>query len=80
MDEICAAVASVIAPMEMKIKRILERDGVPVEFASSRLSSQFSEKFFYDRSDWVIVNDGDFEELCRKVGAVAKNIRERFNA
>lgn len=79
IDEICAAVISVIAPFDVKLRRVLERDNIPVEFASSRLSSQFSEKFFYDRSDWVIINDGDILALKSRVEAVASEIKERFD-
>lgn len=78
-DSVCSAIVSVIAPFDVKMCRILERDGVPVEFAKSRLSSQFSEKYFYDRSDFVIINDGDISALKKKVFDVAAAIRERFN-
>ena len=80
MDKICSAVVSVIAPLDIKIRRILERDGIPVELAQSRISSQNSEKWFYERSDWVIVNGGSFEDLEKKVEEIAEKIRERFDA
>lgn len=80
VDSICSAVVSVIAPLDIKIKRILERDGIPVELAQSRLSIQFDEKFFSERSDWVIVNDGDFSALRESVSKVAAAIAERFYA
>lgn len=79
MDEICSAVVSVIAPLDIKIKRILERDGIPVELAQARLSSQFKEKFFYDRSDWVIVNGGDLSALRAQTEKIADEIRKRFD-
>lgn len=79
MSGVCEYIVSVIAPLDLKIKRILERDGIPVEFAQSRLSSQYSEKFFYDRSDAVLVNDGGVEEFTEKVTNLAKTLRERFD-
>lgn len=79
IDAVCGAVVSVVAPFDIKLTRVLSRDGIPVEFAKSRLSSQFSEKYFYDRSDYVIVNDGDMTDLRNKVISVAKELMERFD-
>lgn len=80
MDSVCTEIISVIAPFDVKLRRVLERDNIPVEFARSRLSSQISEKFFYDRSDTVIVNDSSLEVLTEKAKAIAGELKERFNA
>lgn len=79
LDCICSAVIGVIAPFDIKLRRILERDGIPVEFARSRLSSQFSENFFSERSDYIIENLGDLDELRASVESIAGMIRERFD-
>lgn len=79
LDSICGCVISVVAPMEHKIRRILERDGIPVEMVHSRLSSQKSEEFFKNNSDYLINNDGDLECLKDKVSSISERIKERFN-
>lgn len=79
LDSLCKSVISVVAPMEIKLARLLERDGIPVELISSRLSSQKSEDYFKERSDYIIVNDSDFNSLEAKTEATVKSIRERFN-
>lgn len=79
LDVICKCVISVIAPMEIKLARLLERDGIPVELISSRLNSQKSEDYFKKRSDYIIVNDSDFNTLEAKTEAAVKSIRERFD-
>lgn len=79
LDVICSAVISVVAPFDTKLKRVLERDNIPVEFARSRLSSQHSEKFFYERTDYVIINDGDLSDLKENVSKTAQAVKERFN-
>lgn len=76
LDSICQKIVSVIAPMDVKIKRILERDGIPVELVRSRLSSQNSEAFFREKSDYVIVNDSDLRELQIKACDIAGKIAE----
>ncbi len=79
LDSLCKSVISVVAPMEIKLARLLERDGIPVELISSRLNSQKSEDYFKERSDYIIVNDSDFNSLEEKTEATVKSIRERFN-
>ena len=79
LQDLCDAVISVIAPLDVKIRRILGRDGIPVELVTSRISSQHDEDFFKSRSDWVIINDGGIEVLNDRVERLSVEIRERFN-
>lgn len=79
LDCICKSVISVVAPMEMKLARLLERDGIPVELISSRLSSQKSEEYFKERSEYVIENSSDLNTLESKTEETVRRIRERFN-
>ncbi len=79
LDSICSSVISVIAPMEIKLARLLERDGIPAELINSRIKSQKSEDYFRNRSDYIIVNDSDFNALELKTEQAVKQIRKRFN-
>lgn len=79
LDCICKSVISIVAPMEMKLARLLERDGIPVELISSRLSSQKSEEYFKERSEYVIENSSDLNTLESKTEETVRRIRERFN-
>jgi len=80
LDVICNCIVSVTAPLELKIQRILARDGIPYEMVRSRLSSQNSESFFAMRSDYLISNDSTALDLTDKTHAVISSIKERFNA
>lgn len=79
LDSVCEAIIGVIAPMEVKIKRILNRDGIPVDMVHSRLDTQKSEEFFKNNSDYLINNDGDLDSLINAVCSIAERIKERFN-
>ena len=79
LDVICNAVISVIAPFDVKLRRILERDGIPVELIRSRISSQHDEEYFSKRSDYVIHNDGNLDALKQNVSKVADAVKERFD-
>lgn len=79
LNDICSVIVSVVAPMDIKIRRILERDGIPVEAVTSRLSAQKSEEYFTLKSDYVICNDADLGSLEAKTAEVISKIRERHN-
>ncbi|MBQ8623545.1 MAG: dephospho-CoA kinase [Oscillospiraceae bacterium] len=80
LDAICDCIVSVTAPLDLKIQRILERDGIPYEMVHSRLSSQNTESYFANRSDYLISNDSTADELNNKTLLVIDSIKERFNA
>ena len=77
---LCSCIISVIAPFDLKVRRILERDGIPVDLVTSRINAQHGEDFFKTRSDFVINNDGDIDALKISVDVLVREIRERFNA
>ncbi len=66
----CDRVLSVLAPREMRLSRIMARDGLTEEQASARLQAQLPEDIFRERSDSVIVNDGELTSLESAVRAL----------
>lgn len=72
MQDKCYKIISVIAPQEMRLKRIIERDGISCEQAKQRMSAQQSEEFFRAHSDFVIINDG------RDIDKQIENITEEI--
>ena len=65
----CDIVVGVTAPEEIRVRRIMERDGVTEEYARLRVGAQKPEAFFLDNCDDVLISDCDtveeFEEKCR---------------
>ncbi|MCD7803679.1 MAG: dephospho-CoA kinase [Oscillospiraceae bacterium] len=78
LDDICSSVVSVIAPMELKIQRVLERDGIPVEMVKSRLGSQKSDDMFISKSQFTIVNNSDIDSLKEKTFSVIEELRRLY--
>ncbi len=54
----CYKIISVIAPKEIRKRRIIERDGITDEQAEMRMNAQFDEEYLVSNSDYVIINDG----------------------
>ncbi len=53
-DKKCDVVISVLCPEEIRLKRIMDRDSVTEEQAKRRMSAQLDEKFFIDKSDYIV--------------------------
>ena len=66
-DAQCAYVIAVIADKEIRIKRIMERDGISREQAERRIDAQRNDEFFESRADFVIYNNGSVNMLREQV-------------
>lgn len=58
MGKDCDTVVSVLAPAEVRVKRIMARDGISEEYARSRINAQKPDSFYIENSDHVLLNDG----------------------
>ena len=70
----CDKIISVIADKEIRLSRIMNRDSITRERALSRIESQLSDEFFCKNSDFIIVNNGDVEQLGTAVAEIAEKI------
>lgn len=58
-DSECHKVISVLADKEIRISRIIARDGIPRERAEARINAQKDDGFYVSRADAVIYNNGE---------------------
>jgi len=59
----------VTAPVEVRVQRLVKREGITEEYARQRISAQKSDAYFAEHCDAVLENDGtkdDFERKCIK--------------
>lgn len=63
MDSLCHAVIAVTADDDVRLHRIMERDGLDEKSAGQRMNAQHSSAWYEERSDHVIRNDSDFSSL-----------------
>jgi dephospho-CoA kinase len=75
-DKKCDFVISVIADENIRIKRITERDGISEENAKIRINKQLSNDFLKKKSKFIIVNDGDINELKKAVDEISEKIKK----
>ena len=79
-DDLCDLIISVTADESIRMSRIIARDNITPEAAKKRFESQYSEHFFVNHSDFVIINNKTPDILAAKAEEVAGKIKEYYNA
>lgn len=70
-DRLCDRVAAVVASPEIRLRRILRRDGIPRERAAARIAAQPPRAYYTDRADAVIDSDAGAAHLLAEVDRLA---------
>jgi dephospho-CoA kinase len=65
----------VIAPLERRIMRVVERDGTDEARVRARMAAQVEPERARERADFVIENDGDFQQLRERTRRVYDSLR-----
>ena len=66
LAELCDATVAVTAPLEDRIRRLMQRDGISKEYARSRIDAQHDESWFRQRCDYVLENSGSIDAFATK--------------
>jgi dephospho-CoA kinase len=61
MKNDCEEIVAIIAPAEVRIQRIMQREGISEEYARARVSAQKPEEWYRSRCSKVLVNDCDLQ-------------------
>lgn len=75
-DAMCDAVAVVMAPREIRLRRIMQRDGISREQAEQRVSAQQEDKFYTQRADYVLDGSGQLMYLRQATWELLNALRE----
>lgn len=63
----CGTVISVLADRQLRLERIVARDGISAEAARRRILAQKSDSFFRANSDYIVENNGAVELLAPQI-------------
>lgn len=66
MQDMCDVIVSVIADKEMRIGRILARDGISREAAEKRIANQPDDDFYIKNSDYIIYNNDETQKAINE--------------
>ncbi len=76
LDGSCDVCVAVVAPVELRIARLMERDGLSEEEIRSRISRQHPDEYYTSRCGYVIVNDSDISRLRFEAGRLADEMMQ----
>ncbi len=65
----CKATVAITAPEDVRVMRLMAREGISEEYARSRIRAQKSDDWFRQNCTLTLCNDGEraaFEEKCRQ--------------
>ena len=74
-DKLCDVTVGVIADDDICLERIIKRDGINENEAKKRLSRQFTNEYFIERCDYIIINNNkeDIAEAVRRIAIMLKS-------
>lgn len=73
-DKHCDFIIGVIADRDVRIRRIVARDGIDRTAAEKRIDSQHSDEFFTEHCDFVVYNNGGIDSLEGQTENILKKI------
>ena len=72
--ELCHVTLAVLAPPEVRVRRIMAREGISEEYARARVAAQKPDQWFEERCDHILRNDGGREDLEARARALLLSI------
>lgn len=74
LAELCEVTVAVTAPEEIRLQRLMARDGISAEYAKKRIAAQHEESWFRERCDYVLENNSTKEDFQSKCIAFLRDI------
>ena len=56
LDQICTCTVAVTSPVELRVRRIMARDGIEESYARMRINAQKSDDFYREKCDYELEN------------------------
>ncbi len=63
---LCDATVAVVASAELRVARLMARDGITEEYARKRISAQHPDSWYCDRCDYTLTNDSTADAFTAK--------------
>ena len=66
LNTLCDVTVAVTAPENVRIQRLMQRDGISEEYARNRIAAQHKDEWFAAKCDYVLQNDSTEEAFRSK--------------
>ena len=70
VGELCDRTVAITAPAELRVRRIMARDGIDERYARMRISAQKSDEFYRSKCDYELSNTAETPEAFRETARV----------
>lgn len=74
IDSMCNAVIAVLAEREIRLSRILKRDGIDKQAATLRIKAGKADEYYKSRTEHIIYNNGDEDDFKDRFKAIINKI------
>ncbi|MCI8303584.1 MAG: dephospho-CoA kinase [Lawsonibacter sp.] len=75
LKELCQLTVAVLAPPEVRVRRIMAREGIPEDYAWARIKAQQPDEYFIRNCSHTLLNDcTSAEEFTQKAREFLKSI------
>lgn len=75
LKELCQLTVAVLAPQEVRVRRIMAREGISETYAWARVKAQRPDEYFIQNCDYTLVNDlPAAEEFSQKAREFLKEV------
>lgn len=71
---ICTKTVAVLAEREVRLARIIARDGLTLNEANTRINAGQSDTFYKQNADYILYNNGDEDAFLKRFSEVIKEI------
>lgn len=75
-DDLCERVIGVLADTEVRVSRIMARDGLDETAARARVAAQPDAAFYRARCEYIVENNGGLADLQRQADAIFEVLRK----
>jgi len=79
LGKLCCATVAVTAPVEVRVARLIAREGITEDYARSRIAAQKSDDEFRALCDYVLENDAEEAAFSQRCEALLSKILEEDN-
>jgi len=75
LKELCQLTVAVLAPQEVRVRRVMAREGVSEQYAWARVKAKRPDEYFIRKCDYTLVNDlPAAEEFSQKAREFLKEV------
>lgn len=74
----CDYLLCVLANKDLRLQRIINRDNLSQDEALSRINAQKNDEFYIEKSDYIVYNNGNIDEINEQIIKILNEIRSQI--